>query len=231
MCVYDFCSCWINSRLSVSQAQPLSTDHFLHQPSPPVVHLLLGAQRQDLLWTPPLPLERHSTPLQPLVHPLSPLGLAHLPMPSTAVRIPSAHPHRSPPDQPVSHPAFPGMTSFSNMLFSMFHKNMFQFNLNLLFQQHLIILSNVSLLLFSQHFPSLIFLKVLFFKFFVSSFSLAVPASCVSSPRVVWLHCCHLVSTSHSLFSIFSPCCSRRPPGAPSHRPTIIRPAEPSLLD
>lgn len=27
------------------------------------------------------------------------------------------------------------------------------------------------------------------------------------------------------------PRCSRRPPGAPSHRPTIIRPAEPSLLD
>lgn len=40
-----------------------------------------------------------------------------------------------------------------------------------------------------------------------------------------------LLSLSHSLFSIFSPCCSRRPPGAPSHRPTIIRPAEPSLLD
>lgn len=37
--------------------------------------------------------------------------------------------------------------------------------------------------------------------------------------------------SSHSLFSTFSPCCSRRPPGAPSHRPTIIRPAEPSLLD
>lgn len=37
--------------------------------------------------------------------------------------------------------------------------------------------------------------------------------------------------SSHSLFSTFSPYCSRRPPGAPSHRPTIIRPAEPSLLD
>lgn len=41
----------------------------------------------------------------------------------------------------------------------------------------------------------------------------------------------HFVSVSHSLFCIFSPHCSRRPPGAPSHRPTIIRPAEPSLLD
>lgn len=37
--------------------------------------------------------------------------------------------------------------------------------------------------------------------------------------------------SSHPLSSIFSPYCSRRPPGAPSHRPTIIRPAEPSLLD
>lgn len=43
-----------------------------------------------------------------------------------------------------------------------------------------------------------------------------------------FLHC---VSTSHSLFCMFSPHYSRRPPGAPTHRPTIIRPAEPSLLD
>ena len=41
-----------------------------------------------------------------------------------------------------------------------------------------------------------------------------------------------------SVWECFNPCslvfstpCSRRPPGAPSHRPTIIRPAEPSLLD
>lgn len=45
---------------------------------------------------------------------------------------------------------------------------------------------------------------------------------------VFWFLYC---PSSHSLFSTFSPCCSRRPPGAPSHRPTIIRPAEPSLLD
>lgn len=46
-----------------------------------------------------------------------------------------------------------------------------------------------------------------------------------------WVLLASLLAFFSLPFSIFSPYCSRRPPGAPSHRPTIIRPAEPSLLD
>ncbi len=71
---------------------------------------------------------------------------------------------------------------------------------------------------------------------FLGIHSLLTLSLCPHHPSFVsvglfWFLHCLFVSTSHPLFCIFSPRCSRRPPGAPSHRPTIIRPAEPSLLD
>lgn len=96
-------------------ARPLSAGRLQQQARPPAVRPLFGAQHQDHPWTLPLLLEFPSTLLPPSVHHRSPLAL-NPSTPSTAARIPSVPPHRSPPGQPVSHPVYPGTTSFYHVI-------------------------------------------------------------------------------------------------------------------
>lgn len=99
-------------------ARPLSAGRLQRQARPPAVRPLFGAQHQDHPWTLPLPLEFPSTLLLPSVHHRSPLAL-NPSTPSTAARIPSVPPHRSPPGQPVSHPVYPGTTSIELCVYSL----------------------------------------------------------------------------------------------------------------
>lgn len=212
-------------------ARPLSTGRSLPQPSPPTVRLLWEARHQDHPWTLLLPLERRSIPLQPSAHPQSPPAQAHPSTPSTAVRIPSVHPHRSPPGLPVSLPIFPGTFYYYVVL------KVVSVTLLPWFCNHLSLTSRLSFessrhgLCLPPLFIPIISICVILFSVSVFSLSLCSSHSLVWLCWALWFLHCLFVSTSHSLFWFFSPHYSRRPPGAPSHRPTIIRPAEPSLLD
>lgn len=101
------CQCHFNHVFLA--AQRLSAGHLPQQPRPRTVHLLFGAQHQDLPWILLLPLQFLLTPRLLLVHHQSHLDLGHPSMPLTATRIPSVHLHRSPPGQLVSHLVCRGM--------------------------------------------------------------------------------------------------------------------------
>lgn len=195
-------------------AQHLSAGQLPRQPRPPTARLQFGAQHQDLPWILLLLLELLLTPRLPLVHHQSHLDLGHPSMLLTAARIPSVHPHRSPPGQLVSHLVFQGM------LFK-FHSPVVLLLLDFFCFHHLHLFSRHRCHFFIHYHRFVSFYSFLLFVYCTLSRS-SLPIGFFWF--LYWL-------SSHSLSSIFSPYCSRRPPGAPSHRPTIIRPAEPSLLD
>lgn len=223
--------------LNFFSVRPLSAGQLLHHPNPPAVHLLWGDQHQDLPWTLPLHLEHHSIPPRPLVHPQSPPAQARPSMPSIAVRIPSVHPHRSPPGLLVSLPIFPGkfydVTSNAWKVLLWFLSHRLSNTLSLT-SHHRVSFESSRHGLWFLSFVYIPIISVCVILSWVSSFSLSLFfRSSLSSASVweVWFLHCLFESTSHFLSWFFSPRYSRRPPGAPSHRPTIIRPAEPSLLD